>query len=186
MFFALIMTASSYFMIGDKRKANSPKKINNSNIILIFEGFIVGILTGIVGDVAGVFGCLVGLSAPVTAITFVALGTSLPDTFASKQAAEEADTADASIGNVTGSNSVNVFVGCGIPWLIGSIYWVNTLGKPEGYKIPKGALEFSVIVFLCVAIVCFVVYAARRVWVGGELGGEVGQGEVGGGDRVGV
>lgn len=53
MFFALIMIASSYFMIGDKRKANSPKKINNSNIILIFEGFIVGILTGIVGAGGG-------------------------------------------------------------------------------------------------------------------------------------
>ena len=53
MFFALIMIASSYFMIGDKRKANSPEKINNSNIILIFEGFIVGILTGIVGAGGG-------------------------------------------------------------------------------------------------------------------------------------
>lgn len=55
--------------------------------------------------------------------------------------------------------------------MMGSIYWVNTLGEENGYRIPKGALEFSVIVFLCVAIVCFVVYAARRVWVGGELGG---------------
>ena len=53
MFFALIMIASSYFMIGDKRKANFPKKINNSNLILIFEGFIVGILTGIVGAGGG-------------------------------------------------------------------------------------------------------------------------------------
>lgn len=38
----------------------------------------------------------------------VALGTSLPDTFASKAAAEQDPYADASIGNVTGSNSVNV------------------------------------------------------------------------------
>jgi solute carrier family 8 (sodium/calcium exchanger) len=57
----------------------------------------------------------------VTAITFVALGTSLPDTFASKAAAIGDKTADASIGNVTGSNSVNVFLGLGLPWLIASI-----------------------------------------------------------------
>ena len=46
----------------------------------------------------------------VTAITFVALGTSMPDTFASKTAAETEPFADASIVNITGSNSVNVFL----------------------------------------------------------------------------
>ena len=60
----------------------------------------------------------------MTAITFVALGTSLPDLFASKQAALEDKTADASIGNVTGSNSVNVFFGLGFPWLIATIAWL--------------------------------------------------------------
>ena len=58
----------------------------------------------------------------VTAITFVALGTSLPDTFASKVAAVNEKTADNAIGNVTGSNSVNVFLGLGIPWIIAAIY----------------------------------------------------------------
>ena len=58
----------------------------------------------------------------VTAITFVALGTSLPDTFASKSAAINEKYADNAVGNVTGSNSVNVFLGLGIPWLIAAIY----------------------------------------------------------------
>merc|ERR1711881_432038 len=57
--------------------------------------------------------------------TFVALGTSLPDTFASKTAATQDPYADASIGNVTGSNSVNVFLGLGLPWTIGACYWRN-------------------------------------------------------------
>jgi len=42
---------------------------------------VIGVLTAIVGDAAAIFGCLVGLKDSVTAITFVALGTSLPDTF---------------------------------------------------------------------------------------------------------
>ena len=84
---------------------------------------MIGLLTAIVGDLAGIFGCLVGLKDSVTAITFVALGTSLPDTFASKAAATSERTADNAIGNVTGSNSVNVFLGLGLPWLIASIYW---------------------------------------------------------------
>jgi len=66
---------------------------------------------------------LVCIQDSVTAITFVALGTSLPDLFASRQAATMDDTADNSIGNVTGSNSVNVFLGLGLPWLIATIFW---------------------------------------------------------------
>ena len=83
---------------------------------------MIGVLTAIVGDLAGIFGCLVGLKDSVTAITFVALGTSLPDTFASKSAAIAEKHADNAIGNVTGSNSVNVFLGLGLPWMIASIY----------------------------------------------------------------
>ena len=87
-------------------------------ISLIFIGLIVVL----VGDLASIFGCLIGLRDEVTAITFVALGTSLPDTFASKVAAVNEKHADNAIGNVTGSNSVNVFLGLGVPWVIATIY----------------------------------------------------------------
>ena len=75
----------------------------------------------------------VGLKDSVTAITFVALGTSLPDLFASKQAAQSEKTADNSIGNVTGSNSVNVFLGLGLPWTIAAIYWTV---KVSSFHVP--------------------------------------------------
>lgn len=38
----------------------------------------IGALTALIGDLASSFGCTVGLKDSVTAITFVALGTSLP------------------------------------------------------------------------------------------------------------
>ena len=91
---------------------------------------VIGIVTAIVGDLAAIFGCLIGLKDSVTAITFVALGTSLPDLFASKQAATQEKYADNSIGNVTGSNSVNVFLGLGLPWVIASLYWAAKVCKP--------------------------------------------------------
>ena len=47
----------------------------------------IAIMTVIVGDLAGLFGCVCGLDPGITAITFVALGTSMPDLFASKAAA---------------------------------------------------------------------------------------------------
>ena len=48
----------------------------------------IGAVTAIVGEAASMLGCVVGMRDPVTAITFVALGTSLPDTFASMTAAK--------------------------------------------------------------------------------------------------
>lgn len=83
----------------------------------------VGLLTKVVGDSASAFGNAIRLDPVITAITIVALGTSLPDTFASRISAINDKTADNAVGNVTGSNSVNVFLGLGIPWLIGSIYY---------------------------------------------------------------
>jgi hypothetical protein len=83
---------------------------------------LIGLVTCFIGDTATLMGCAMGMKAPITAITFVALGTSLPDAFASKAAATDDPYADAAVGNVTGSNSVNVFLGLGLPWLIAAIY----------------------------------------------------------------
>jgi solute carrier family 8 (sodium/calcium exchanger) len=47
----------------------------------------IGAVTYVVGEFASVFGCVLNIPPPITAITFVALGTSLPDTFASMIAA---------------------------------------------------------------------------------------------------
>lgn len=85
----------------------------------------IGGITAVVAEVATVLGCVIKLEDSVTAITLVAMGTSLPDTFASMTAAQNSEFADSAIGNVTGSNSVNVFVGLGLPWLISSFYQAN-------------------------------------------------------------
>jgi len=130
---------------------------------------MIGIVTAVVGEFAELFGCALNIPPSVTAITAVALGTSLPDTFASMTAAQAEPFADSAVGNVTGSNSVNVFLGLGLPWVIGS-HWYNT---PEyGYYFyPAGSLGFSVIVFCSVAVCCIIFLLIRRKVVGGELGG---------------
>ncbi|XP_028967562.1 sodium/calcium exchanger 3 [Galendromus occidentalis] len=120
---------------------------------------LIGLLTAIVGDLAGIFGCLVGLENTVTAITFVALGTSLPDLFASRTAARQEKYADNAIGNVTGSNSVNVFLGLGLPWFIAALYWWS---KGEVFRVESGTLTFSVGIYCAVAVCCISLIFARR------------------------
>jgi len=91
---------------------------------LCFVGSLamIGVVTAVVGEFANLFGCVLGIKPAVTAITFVALGTSLPDTFASMAAARQEKYADSAVGNVTGSNSVNVFLGLGLPWAL-AVTW---------------------------------------------------------------
>ncbi len=151
----------------------------------------IGGLTALIGDLASQMGCCMGLLPSVTAITFVALGTSLPDTFASKTAAVNEAHADASIGNITGSNSVNVFLGLGMPWMAAAIYWTAFATDdaitawraryanepwydekmPVGFVVPAGDLGFSVAVFSACAVTCLCVLMLRRAIVGFELGG---------------
>jgi solute carrier family 8 (sodium/calcium exchanger) len=163
-------------------------------ISLAFIGFQVVLIS----DFANQVGCQLYIKTAVTAITFVALGTSLPDTFASMQAARGDKYADNSVGNVTGSNSVNVFFGLGVPWLMGAIYWASAganeawelkfgplgttplpsdlyalYGGPGGsgaFVVRKGDLGLSVIVFIVCAIITIGLILARRQ-MGGELGG---------------
>jgi solute carrier family 8 (sodium/calcium exchanger) len=130
---------------------------------------MIGLLTGIIGDIASHFGCTVGLKDSVTAITFVALGTSLPDTFASKVAAIGDQYADSSVGNVTGSNAVNVFLGIGIAWTIAAIKHAIYGSK---FEVVPGSLAFSVTVFCSFgAAAILIMVIRRRPSIGGELGG---------------
>jgi len=152
---------------------------------------MIGGLTALVGDYAGNLGCCLGISKSVTAITFVALGTSLPDTFASMKAAIEEPHADNSLGNITGSNSVNVFLGLGLPWGIAAVYWALTgtganeaawrarysneqwydPSMPVAFAVPAGSLGYSVTVFSCCAVVTLATLFLRRAVLGFELGG---------------
>ncbi|XP_062844422.1 sodium/calcium exchanger 2a isoform X3 [Trichomycterus rosablanca] len=130
---------------------------------------VIGLLTAIIGDLASHFGCTVGLRDTVTAVVFVALGTSIPDTFASKVAAVQDQYADASVGNVTGSNAVNVFLGIGVAWSISAIYWEV---QGQTFKVDPGSLAFSVTLFTIFALIIIaVLMLRRRPSVGGELGG---------------
>ena len=160
---------------------------------LCFVGSLMGIgaLTAVVGDLAALLGCVLEIGSAITAITLVALGTSLPDTFASRTAAVQDPTADASVGNVTGSNSVNVFLGLGLPWTLGALYW--TIGGADAiwlaryqdkefaqdwikgaFVVEAGNLWFNVMVFSCCAVACVILLAVRRKVFGGELGGPKG------------
>jgi solute carrier family 8 (sodium/calcium exchanger) len=92
-----------------------------------------------------------------------------PDTFASKVAAINDPVADSSIGNVTGSNAVNVFLGIGIAWTLAA---VKHAIYGTAFLVEPGSLGYSVCVFCACAIVCISLMLIRRnPFCAGELGG---------------
>jgi hypothetical protein len=157
--------------------------------------FGIGMCTALVSDVAEMFGCLLDVPDVVTATTFVALGTSMPDLFASLSAAAGDPTADASIVNVTGSNSVNVFLGLGIPWTCATIFWkffaedrtpdgtsdwemrypeIAADPKFDGttvFVVESRNLGFCVLVFSGLCVLAIQLIIVRRKFLGCELGG---------------
>lgn len=81
---------------------------------------------------------------------------------------------------------MNVFLGLGLPWMMGAFYWSNSgatddwvakyleLAKkyPNGVFVVKaGDLAFSVMVFLVASIICIGTLLLRRKNYGFELGG---------------
>nr|CAD7200014.1 unnamed protein product [Timema douglasi] len=140
----------------------------------------IGFLTAIIGDVATHFGCSINLQDSITALSIVAMGTSVPDTFASKVAAIQDKYADASVGNVTGSNAVNVFLGIGVAWSIAAIYHAckgQVFHVDPGKYVPTADtifMAFSVTIFCSEALVAiFLLVIRRSKLIGGELGGPV-------------
>ncbi|XP_053406259.1 sodium/calcium exchanger 2-like isoform X9 [Mercenaria mercenaria] len=135
----------------------------------VFSLLYIALLTMVVEQLGHLIGCVIGLKTSVTGITIIALGTSLPDTFASRTAAKQDEHADAAIGNVTGSNSVNVFLGLGIPWVLSTMYH---LAQGTTYRVASDNLTQSVIIFSTVGTICIIILILRRKFVGGELGGK--------------
>jgi len=127
----------------------------------------VGAVTFVVGELAGTWGCMVGLSDAQVALSIVALGTSMPDTFASMTATKLAPDADAAIGNITGSNSVNVFLGLGLPWVLATVY--HAAGGTT-YEQPKGTIATAVSVFVPEACLCLGLLVIREFDLGGNVG----------------
>ncbi|XP_034665640.1 sodium/calcium exchanger 3 isoform X2 [Drosophila subobscura] len=147
-----------------------PTNICGGYVTFVVSICVIGIITAVIGDAASYFGCALNIKDSVTAILFVALGTSIPDTFASMIAAKHDEGADNCIGNVTGSNAVNVFLGIGLAWSIASIYHMS---HGMTFNVEPGTIGFAVGLFVAEALVAVAVIMFRR-WnknIGAELGG---------------
>ncbi|PKI31518.1 hypothetical protein CRG98_048099 [Punica granatum] len=147
-----------------------PYQIAHGWIAFICSLIFISGIAYVVTNFTDLISCTTGINAYVIAFTALAAGTSWPDLVASKIAAERQTTADSAIANITCSNSVNIYVGIGIPWLIDTAYNFIAYGEPLRIQNAAG-LSFSLLVFFSTSVGCIGVLVLRRLTLGAELGG---------------
>lgn len=91
----------------------------------VFLVFILGLFGVVAGAKFLVFSLIhitetIGIAIDVLSLTFVAVGTSLPEMFVSIRAAREGKT-DLAIGNIFGSNAFNLLMVIGVPGMFASL-----------------------------------------------------------------
>ncbi|XP_010684387.1 magnesium/proton exchanger isoform X2 [Beta vulgaris subsp. vulgaris] len=139
-------------------------------IAFICSLLFISVIAYTVTKLTDMISCVTGINAYVMAFTVLAAGTSWPDLVASKIAAQRQTTADSAIANITCSNSVNIYVGIGIPWLINTTYNYFAYQEPLRIENAEG-LSFSLLVFFSTSVGCISVLVLRRLVFGAELGG---------------
>ncbi|KAL2499705.1 Magnesium/proton exchanger [Abeliophyllum distichum] len=147
-----------------------PYQIAHGWIAFICSLLFISGIAYIVTKLTDLISYITGINSYVIAFTALAAGTSWPDLVASKIAAERQITADSAIANITCSNSVNIYVGIGIPWLIDTLY--NFIAYREPLRIENAdGLSYSLLVFFSTSVGCIGVLVLRRLIFGAELGG---------------
>jgi len=129
---------------------------------------VVGIFIALIGDLSGHLGCFINLKDFTNGLIFLGIGVSIHGlTFLKRSSAENASS-DSMIVQLIVSSGLNVSLGLGFSWFIGSIYWES---QGQSFNTPVGSFGFAVTIFYWLAFLAIIILLIRRPVAGGELGG---------------
>jgi Ca2+/Na+ antiporter len=108
-------------------------------------------------------GCLWGIPDVVMGLTFLAMGTSIPDALGSVSVAQDGE-GDMAVSNAVGSNVFDICIGLGLPWFIKlCIEAGTTCDYIPIFQASKDVIP-SIIILLAIIVVLFGVFVAGK-WV---------------------
>ena len=88
-------------------------------------------------------GCMLEIDEDLMGLTVTAAGTSLPNLFASVLVARQG-LGNMAVSNAFGSNTFNIFVALGFPWLVATLY----LDPGSSYHVDKGHIFGSCMILV--------------------------------------
>jgi len=108
-------------------------------------------------------GCLWGIPDVVMGLTFLAMGTSIPDALGSISVAEDGE-GDMAVSNAVGSNVFDICMGLGLPWFIKLAMEANDhCNYIPIWEASKDVIP-SIIILLTIIVVLFAVFVLGE-WV---------------------
>lgn len=133
----------------EEKDENEHKATYKTYGLLLLGGILVWLSATYVVVAIDALSTAAGIPSEIIAITFVAIGTSLPEIVVSITAARKGN-AGMAVGNVLGSNIFNTFAVMGIPALIDDI------------KIPDSIMDFSLPFMVAVTLMFTVSCVSNR------------------------
>lgn len=83
----------------------------------------VALMMAVIREYGRLFACVVETPQSVVAIVIMTVGICSSDLIISRRTAKKSKSADSSIGYIPGINSISVFIGLGVPWIIAVGYY---------------------------------------------------------------
>lgn len=156
----LYMLALVVFLLnsvtGNNESSDNKEAINSKDVAILILGGIA-VFVGAKYVIFGIEGVskLAGISPEIISLTFVALGTSLPEVVVSISAAKRGKHAIA-VGNVLGSNIFNTYAVMAIPSFLGELF------------IPENVLAFSLPFMIVMTLIFGAMTFSKRIgkWEG--------------------
>jgi len=143
-------------MTGDTEKSEDAESVTFKDFFKMIIGGVL-VFIGAKYTIYGIegFSRLAGISPEVISLTFVALGTSLPEVVVSIAAAKKGKYAIA-VGNVLGSNLFNTYAVMAIPSFLGNLF------------IPENVINFSLPFMVAMTFMFGAITFSKRIsrWEG--------------------
>ncbi|XP_014231141.1 sodium/potassium/calcium exchanger 4 isoform X1 [Trichogramma pretiosum] len=128
----------------------------------------IGSLSYIVAWMITIIGDTLKIPDSVMGITFLAAGTSVPEAVSSVIVAKQGH-GSMGISNSIGSNTFDILLCLGLPWLIKSSF-APTLKGQHYISINSGGLEYSAISLLSTLLLLYVAFATNRFQLDRKVG----------------
>jgi Ca2+/Na+ antiporter len=110
-----------------------------------------------------IIGCLWDIPAVVMGLTFLAMGTSIPDALGSISVAKEGE-GDMAVSNAVGSNVFDICIGLGLPYFIKTCITDPDVGYIYICNASKEVIP-SIIILLAIIVVLFSVFVWGNWWL---------------------
>ncbi|XP_066584308.1 sodium/potassium/calcium exchanger 4 [Prorops nasuta] len=128
----------------------------------------IGSLSYVVAWMITIIGDTLKIPDSVMGITFLAAGTSVPEAVSSVIVAKQGH-GSMGISNSIGSNTFDILLCLGLPWLIKSSFSPTQPGK-HYISINSGGLEYSAISLLSTLMLLYIAFASNRFQLDRKVG----------------